>query len=466
MVGISVESGHFRFDQDPEQQKQKKKKLKALIISDFSGRANRNEVDLDGLLRRRLLQVDKDSFEEVFSKLNVRLSTAVSPSEIAFDDIDELHPDHLYENLPIFEHYQRLKRNLRNPKRFDSAVEELRSEGILSGLEDPTEQQTEEPIEVQGLSLDSILSSTAKAPVENDIQSLIRKTVAPYLEPKEHPKTEEYVAAVEAATSDLMRALLQQTDFRSLEASWRGVDLVNRRVDTDRGCDLFILDSNLQELRKDLVENEEQLDASILHEKLIDRMSVAGSRTFDVILFDFQIASSEGLKVFKLFRRLFEAENTVLLAGQPLNVTLSSEEETTPHENASSANEKVFIATPGFMLRLPYGKKTSVVDAFDFEELDGAQGYLWGNSAYLLLINLANSVGREAGRLQYVEDLPMHVYTVNGDTEVTPCAEQFLNAKEVSQLENFGYTVIQAVKNSDKVLIAKWRGNGRALTAR
>jgi type VI secretion system protein ImpC len=114
--------------------------------------------------------------------------------------------------------------------------------------------------------------------------------------------------------------------------------------------------------------------------------------------------------------------------------------------------QSTYVASPSFMLRLPYGCKTAPIESFKFEEL-AAPGshpyYLWGSSAYLLLISLSDKVNGVSG-------LPIHVYTDDGETQVTPCSEYYLSSREVLNLEQKGCTVVQSVKGTNEVLISQW----------
>ena len=77
------------------------------------------------------------------------------------------------------------------------------------------------------------------------------------------------------------------------------------------------------------------------------------------------------------------------------------------------------LATPRFLLRMPYGKKTDPIDAFAFEEFTrqgGLSGMLWGNPALLP----AAAAGRDLAERQgakmklgttcHVGDMPYYVY--------------------------------------------------------
>src|SRR5262249_1900893 len=89
------------------------------------------------------------------------------------------------------------------------------------------------------------------------------------------------------------------------------------------------------------------------------------------------------------------------------------------------------LALPRFLLRLPYGKDTDPVEGFAFEELparDTHDSYLWGNPAIAVAFLLGEAFSRRGwemkpGMVQDIDNLPAHVFTRDGDSEMKPCAE-------------------------------------------
>ena len=61
---------------------------------------------------------------------------------------------------------------------------------------------------------------------------------------------------------------------------------------------------------------------------------------------------------------------------------------------ALPASAYLSLATPRFLLRIPYGKRTDPIDAFAFEEFSrqsGLSGMLWGHPAILTANLLAET---------------------------------------------------------------------------
>jgi type VI secretion system protein ImpC len=112
-------------------------------------------------------------------------------------------------------------------------------------------------------------------------------------------------------------------------------------------------------------------------------------------------------------------------------------------------------------LRLPYGKKTRQVDAFQYEEdVDGTDHnkYLWGNAAYALGSRLTNAFamygwcaairGVEGGGL--VEGLPVHnFYTDEGDLAMKCPTEVQITDRREKEMADQGFIPLVHSKNND-----------------
>jgi type VI secretion system protein ImpC len=117
------------------------------------------------------------------------------------------------------------------------------------------------------------------------------------------------------------------------------------------------------------------------------------------------------------------------------------------------------------LLRLPYGKKTSPLESFNFEEFaeDSAhEDYLWGNPAFAVALLLAQSFTEAAwemrpGAVTEIQNLPLHVDQRNGESESKPCAEVLLTEDAVERLVEEGLLALVSFKNRDRVRISRFQ---------
>jgi len=466
MATISVNSGPITFgkknDQEPERGGSRTA-LRVLVLGNFSGDTPRT-LPLEA---RRHLRLDRDSFDEVFARLGVRLVTPMGGEPVRFQSLDELHPDHLYDSLALFARYRSLKKQLRSPSQFAKAVEALRESGLIA---DASPHESTAEVQPPGNFWDSLLSNEAAS--TQTIDQWIRQTIAPFLEAKPHPQTEEYLTAVSQAENQLMRQFMHTGAFQQLEASWRSLDLLQRRVDLDHTCHLHVLDATLAELKADLAQAQGDTRNTALYRNLVQ-----AERPYDVLVLDYPVlANADSLQILSMTMDIADHLGAVMLGGgssaiagkqdfslnadQPLPEPLAQMWERLRSRPAAAG---VFIAAPSYLVRLPFGKKTAVTDAFDFEELpeQGAHPYyLWGNGAYLLLLAMITASER-GGELHLatcrIDEMPLHAYLdEEGDSAIKPCAEAYLSEPKIQQLEQAGMTVLQSIQNANSILIGRW----------
>src|SRR5689334_913382 len=70
--------------------------FRILVVGDFTGGCGRN---------RRAIEIDRDNFDEVLAKLapSLRLSFGSVVVPVAFKEIEDFHPDRLFERLQPFQ---------------------------------------------------------------------------------------------------------------------------------------------------------------------------------------------------------------------------------------------------------------------------------------------------------------------------------------------------------------------------
>ena len=114
-----------------------------------------------------------------------------------------------------------------------------------------------------------------------------------------------------------------------------------------------------------------------------------------------------------------------------------------------------------FLLRAPYGRNSSPIDTFAFEEHDGDpetahDRYLWGNAAFLKAEQLARAFADQGwdmvpGETSQTDGLPMAYYQDDGEKTAMPCAELYLTEKGGRKLADRGLIALWSVRNADAV---------------
>jgi type VI secretion system protein ImpC len=430
-VQLDVETGtqavHERPDPDTP--------FQILIMGDFSGRANRGlHAPLTG---RRPRQVDCDNLDEVMSEMQVGLD--LPRVRLRFRELDDFHPDRIYQSAELFQ-----------------KLADARSRPAPPETPAQTQPQTQaQPPRATGHSLlESMLADADETPASAAIEdpgglaAFLKKVVKPHLAEREDPRQQAWAERVDQATGEQMRAILRHPQFQAIEAAWRAVWMLIQQLQPDSELKIFLFDATLEELTAD-----PGLLAKCLAAPHDPWALIAGNFVFG------QDAESAA-RLRKLGRIAAAAGAPFLAEALPPDESTAAEQwgELTRSPEASW----IGLALPRFLLRLPYGKGTSPVEAFDFEEMPESvhAAYLWGNPAFAC----ASILGRafrshgwdlRAGLNRQIEGLPQHVYQADGESVAKPCAEVLLTENEADFLMANGLMPLASIKGRDAILLVR-----------
>lgn len=490
MSRTSISTGNFSLDASVDKQAfsgarksgglENSSHCHIVFLADFSGRGHRGLSDASTIHSRKIIEIDRDNFDDVFQQMDVRCALPIA-EELRFSELDEMHPDYLYEQVDLFHKFKALKKRLKNSTTFESAAQEVFA--WHNTEQKPASDQGAKPTTgnaPQGSLLDSILSgdATSEHSGQMDVQALVKDLVAPYLSPKPDPQQKELTNSVDQAASELMRKIMHHPQFQTIESAWRSLYLLVRRIETSSKLKLFIVDVNHQELIEDAL-SAEVTEASQLNKLLIGSRSEEGGKAFNIIMAN-EIFGTEqqDIQALNLLGKIADSGNALFISGASTelagceNLALTPDREDwsfLPSESvqeawrslrASPHADMMISVAPRFLSRMPYGRKSSPIDSFHFEELPDENKhayYLWSNGAWLVALILAQ--GFSAGgsitcqSTQEVERLPLHVFYEDDESKVTPCAEVNLLDKAAQALEQQGFTVVRTILNKGSVLV-------------
>ena len=452
---------------------EEKKPLKIAIIGDFSGRGSQRNAKPRGSGAIRALAIDRDNFEQVLQHLNVRLDDVpVQPSgalgSVAIDSLDDFHPDSLLQRVASFRALRELRGRLAKRESFAEALQEAR--GVLQppSVEQqpapPPTAATNPPADGASL-LDQVLAASetdAEPPPRrlNDIERYAQALMAPYSIPADDPRQEPWLEAADKAAAFAVRQLLQAPKFRELEARWRSLDWLLRRVDSDVAVKVAVIDLSEAELRADL--DRENLAESALYELLVARPKVRpGEAGWQALVLDLQFGSRiADIELLGRWSQIATDANAKLLVGlRDEAVGCVAAQPFTPAEfsEASAAwnslqqlpdTAKACAVWPGFILRQPYGKQSSEVESLELEELanvEHPQGVLlFGSGAYLAAAILIR--GQEDDSSNDFTGLPCVVLKDSaGQKQMVPASGWWLREGALEHLNALGVTVAYAL---------------------
>ena len=343
----------------------------------------------------------------------------------------------------------------------------------------PSSSAPQQNIASDGL-LDSILGADESTQHQNEadklVSSLIQDAVAAYSTPASNPQKQNYIDALDQTISGTMAALLHHPAFQALESAWRGVDMLTRRVETDNQLTLRMLPLSKRELLVDLAEHQDATqstfskiiyDAAVLPQKGERWSSVLG-------LYDFSANKNDALMLGIIAKVMAHADTPFIAAGDASLVNCSSYfyqqdpsdwQEPQPDGFAATwdgirhlpETQYIALASPRFLIRYPYGRKSQRIEAFDLEETDStfsADNFLWCNGAIAHGIGLCQSFSEQHWKMQIgvvnqLERLPMAFYDDDGEQAQIPTAEIFLTESAFETLTHSGLAPLISLKGSD-----------------
>jgi len=465
------------------------------ILGDFSGRANRGISDAKTIGKRRAWLIDRDNFDEVLARSGAEIQLPLDESgtlRLRFSEIDDFHPDHIFEHLEVFGKLRELRARLQDPSSFEKAAEEL---GLGSRDVAPPSAKpvpTSAPSAVQlasGSLLDEMIEQTESRGVTDrprrptdQIHAFAQRVVAQHLVSTPDPRQPEIVAVIDRAIGSLMRAILHNPDFQALEAAWRAAFLLVRQLDTGSQLKLYLFDISKHELAADLSSAVDLRETGAYRLLVEQSIETPGAEPWSIIVGNYSFGSATGdapllsrmAKIASRARAPFLAAASPGLLGcaswastpQPRDWNASpeltrawAELRRMPESNA------IGLALPRFLLRLPYGKKTSPLETFDFEEFPETpvhEDYLWGNPGFAVALLLAQSFSQAGwemrpGTAVEIDRLPLHVCGRAGESVSKPCSEVLLTEDAVERILEAGLMPLVSFKDQDRVRLGRFQ---------
>ena len=454
--------------------------FRILLMGDFTGRASRGVSD-PSLKGRRPVLVDRDNFDRVMEKLEVEL-----PS-VRFGELDDFHPDRLYEQLPVFRTLRDARERLGDRATFKQAAAEMRAWAPARPAPAPRPAPSPDlarltPDQLFSRMLDESAPAAAqRQSLPDPFDRLLREIVAPHLEPKPDPRQAELIAEVDETTSGQMRAILHHPEFQALEAAWRGLFFLVRALETGTGLKLYILDVSPGELASFAV--AEDMTATPLFDIVVDQtVNTPGAEPWAVLAGNYTFANTpQDLVTVRALGRLARAAGAPFLAAANPQILGCSSFAAAPDPRTWAPDPQcarlwqalrrapeadwVGLVLPRFLLRLPYGESTDATEAFDFEEMPGApahEDYLWGNPVFACLLLMGEGFAEYGWSFRpdayhEIGHLPVHLYKEAGESVLKPCAEALITERAAEAMIEGGLMPLVSLKDSDRVRLLRFQ---------
>ncbi|QHJ00989.1 type VI secretion system contractile sheath large subunit [Xylophilus rhododendri] len=327
-------------------------------------------------------------------------------------------------------------------------------------------------------------SDEARSAVESAVQTLAQQALADVklISSDTVASIESMIAALDKKLSEQVNLILHHGDFQKLESAWRGLHYMVNNTETDEQLKIRVMPISKQELGKTLKRYKGTAwDQSPLFKKLYEEeYGQFGGEPFGAIVGDYHFDHSPpDVELLGEMSKIAASAHAPFITGaSPTVMQMDSWQElanprdltkifTTPEYAAwrslreSDDARYLAMCMPRFLGRLPYGAKTSPVDAFDFEEDttgDDHDKYAWCNAAYAMATNINRSFkeygwcsrirGVESGGA--VENLPSHTFpTDDGGVDMKCPTEIAISDRREAELSKNGFLAMIHRKNSD-----------------
>jgi len=295
------------------------------------------------------------------------------------------------------------------------------------------------------------------------------------------------ISAIDVVMSKQLAAIMHNESFQKLEGSWRGLHYLVQNTETGAELKLRVFNLTKRELFKDL-DKAVEFDQSQAFKKIYEaEFGSPGGEPYGALIGDYEFTNHpEDIDLLTKMSQVSAAGFCPFLsAADPALLGLESFEELSKPRDLekiflddsftkwrsfrdSEDSRFVTLTMPRCLSRLPYGKNTKVVDAFDFEEVDlDEQGnskpvphenYAWMNTSYVLGARLTDAFAkfgwctaiRGAENGGKVEGLPTHVFMADdGDKSLKCPTEIAITDRREAELSKLGFLPLCFYKNTD-----------------
>jgi len=288
------------------------------------------------------------------------------------------------------------------------------------------------------------------------------------------------IAQIDHSISLQLNEILHHPSFQRLEATWRGLKYLLDHSETSTMLKIRVLNCSKRELLRDL-QRAPEFDQSAIFKKVYEEeFGVFGGEPFGALIGDYYFGKHpEDIELLEKMSQVAAAAHAPFIAaaapdllgldsftnlGAPRDLAKifeSTEYAKWKSFRNSEDSRYVALCLPQVLMRLPYGRDTRPVEAFNYEEgVDGSDHskYLWGNAAYALGARLTEAFstygwcaairGVEGGGL--VEGLPVHTFrTDEGDVALKCPTEIAISDRREKELADLGFVPLVHCKGTD-----------------
>jgi len=478
-----------------------------LLLGNWSGK--KRNFQQQSTVTSRPIEIDRDNFNEVMTKLNVKLELDLyndGENLLFFDftELDDFHPDNIFRQISLFSDLRDVRQRLLNANTYKNAAQEVRSwfseSNSVSVESTQTSTVRQETLNNSSSSLlDKILTQTEgniSDPVDQvtdskELNKFIQKLVKPFVISVNEEEQSKMIAMVDEVISELMRAILHHSSFQAIESAWRGLYFLVSRIETHSKLKLFLLDISKEELSEDLSSSANLAGTNVFKWMIKDTVEVPGYEPWTFVCgnYDFSLDVEDAALLIR-FAKIAKAADVPFISNFnpdifgiesfgniPENFNWRLPEDISVYKlwttlQSLPESSHIAFAFTSFLGRVPYGKMTDPIETFNFEEFSQDfkhENYLWLNPSFACALLLAQGFGEAFINsnnylLNKIDNLPVHIYKNNNETMFVGPLEAFITLSTSEKLSETGFITFLSEKNSDSISLFRMQSlSGKSL---
>jgi type VI secretion system protein ImpC len=253
-------------------------------------------------------------------------------------------------------------------------------------------------------------------------------------------------AEIDAKVTAQLRAIMHHPAFQRVEGTWRGLAYFVMRTETDETLKIKVLNTPKQEMPQSaafaaraLLERGEPVrvlvgDVAFGRSPEDAALLTAIGTVADAVRAPFVAAASAdlfGLTAYADLARFPDVDEALQVTADAWTQFVDS-----------PAAGAVWLTLPRALARLPYGKDTEPVEAFDYEEVANPadpREYVWMNAAWVYAARVTEAAAHGGVWHGQADGLPIHTFTEADGTRTSRSTEAFVPDSWAYELSSRGF---------------------------
>lgn len=288
-----------------------------------------------------------------------------------------------------------------------------------------------------------------------------------------------HIGQLDRQISRQLDAVMHAQEFQALEGRWRGLKMLVSRTDFRKNVKIEVLDISKAALQQDFDDAPELIQSGLYRKTYVEEYDTPGGEPIGAIISDFEFENSPmDAALLRNISKIAAAAHMPFIGSvgaaffgkQSMEEVAAIQDIGNYLDRAEYIKWKSFRETddsryvgltmPRVLGRLPYGRDTTPVRAFNYEEAvkgPDHDKYLWVNASFAFAANMVRSFmsngwcvqirGPQAGGR--VDDLPVHLYDLGTGVQPKIPTEVLIPETREFEFANLGFIPLSFYKNHD-----------------